>query len=455
MRLILAFFLLAFALPASADWQSDLSTAFDIAITFDDCADWTPSTAYGMDNTSTSDMPVCTSSPPINYYSDWDSSAASAAYIQDFGSGYRVGSSGKSVKMDLGSAGDYGPSRLGGYFGDGNATSGYQEIYFFYRAYFPSGYFPSGLVYEKLGNIGHGFTGPLEWNGLSGSACNGDGESCRMPYGITSFVPQAEYSSHQLRLRSADYYTGTYPYEDEATSYYMTEGEWISFEYHIALDNGTADSDDIEVWAYGSEGTATLVFSDTGVRLHNLSASTGHGFNWFFIGGNQDAGGTLTYYVDDIIIDDARIGPTYFSMLSGSQLYCTDADSDGYYVSGSCASFGSDPGGTYILQSSASGVDCDDTTYDPTNSCETNDGLCGTNDGGYFTTLTSGDANNCTNGTVTSFTGTGPWSWSCVADTTDNCTANPIPVGGGTGQSVYSASKRINYSAGKYVRYAE
>jgi hypothetical protein len=158
-----------------------------------------------------------------------------------------------------------------------------------------------------------------------------------------------------------------------------------------------------------------------------------------------------------LITFSADSGSATYVVTAGDSLpayiYCTDADSDGYYLAGSCGSFAADPGAWYVLQSSANGVDCDDTTYDPTNTCAANDGLCGTNDGGSFTTLTSVDSGNCTNGTVTAFSGSGPWSWSCVADTTDTCTANLLIVG--NGQAVYSPIKRINYSAGKYVRYAE
>ncbi|SEA45166.1 hypothetical protein SAMN05660420_02106 [Desulfuromusa kysingii] len=50
--------------------------------------------------------------------------------------------------------------------------------------------------------------------------------------------------------------------------------------------------------------------------------------------------------------------------------YCIDADNDNYYLSGSCSNYGSDPGGTYILQSSADGVDCDDTDDKFTFDCE-------------------------------------------------------------------------------------
>ncbi len=313
---IILFFL--FVNISYADWQSTLSSKFDIAVTFDDCSDWKPSTAYGMDDTNPSDMPVCESKPPLNYYSDWDPSAPSGPYISSFSS--KVGDAGKSLRIDVNASGDYGPSRIGGYFGDGSAKSGYSDIYFFYRAYFPAGYFPGDLVYEKLLNLGHGFTAPLEWNGLSGAECNADGESCRMPYGITSFVPQAEWGGPQFRLRSADYYSGSYPYSDEKTSGTVAVGKWVTFEYHLTLNDATADSDKVEIWMYDDNGKATSVFSDSAIRLHNLSASSGHKYNWFFIGGNSDQGGVGTYYVDDIIINDSRIGPTYFDLLGGGSV---------------------------------------------------------------------------------------------------------------------------------------
>jgi hypothetical protein len=42
-------------------------------------------------------------------------------------------------------------------------------------------------------------------------------------------------------------------------------------------------------------------------------------------------------------------------------------------------------------------------------------GACGSNDGATLSSLTSGNSNNCANGTtVDNFTGTGPWTWDCV-----------------------------------------
>jgi hypothetical protein len=310
-------FLLFFLLPAHADWESDLNSHFDIVETFDNLQDWFGSDSDMGDISNPAAMPRKSDGAQsiFNYYSDWISGSNGSKWIGDFGAGTKITTIGKSLRMSV-KGGDYGPSRMGGYFGDGKASSGYKNLYFFYRAYFPVGYFPSALIYEKLLNLGHGFTASLAWNGLSGFDCNNDGESCRMPYGISSFVPQAEWSGPEFRLRSADYYTGTYPYSDEKTGATIPQGKWVTFEYHMVLDDTGNDSDDIEIWMYDESGKAVLVHSDT-LRLHSLAASFGHAWNWFFIGGNDDNGGSGTYYVDDIIINSSRIGPTYFQLLNG------------------------------------------------------------------------------------------------------------------------------------------
>ncbi|MFT3791154.1 MAG: Calx-beta domain-containing protein [Rudaea sp.] len=56
------------------------------------------------------------------------------------------------------------------------------------------------------------------------------------------------------------------------------------------------------------------------------------------------------------------------------------------------------------------------------------DGSCGTANGGSFTSLDASSPNLCSAGTVTGFTGTGPWSWSCAG------------IGGGTDSETCSAS---------------
>lgn len=54
-------------------------------------------------------------------------------------------------------------------------------------------------------------------------------------------------------------------------------------------------------------------------------------------------------------------------------------------------------------------------------------GSCGSNDGATLASLTSGDVNNCGVGAASAFSGTGPWTWTCLgADggTDDSCSAS-------------------------------
>jgi hypothetical protein len=54
-------------------------------------------------------------------------------------------------------------------------------------------------------------------------------------------------------------------------------------------------------------------------------------------------------------------------------------------------------------------------------------GACGSNDGATISGLTSGNANNCSAGTVADFSGTGPWTWNCDGSnggTDDSCEAS-------------------------------
>jgi len=62
-------------------------------------------------------------------------------------------------------------------------------------------------------------------------------------------------------------------------------------------------------------------------------------------------------------------------------------------------------------------------------------GACGVVNGGSFSTLTSSQPGLCVSGnTVVSFSGTGPWTWSCTGNgVTANCSANKTTVNGACG----------------------
>lgn len=80
-------------------------------------------------------------------------------------------------------------------------------------------------------------------------------------------------------------------------------------------------------------------------------------------------------------------------------------------------------------------------------------GVCGANDGGTFDTLRSFTDGNCTAGTVSNFSGTGPWTWVCagINDGTSSgtCSASKTsaPVlGSGPGAYTTDSTKWPRYS---------
>jgi len=70
-------------------------------------------------------------------------------------------------------------------------------------------------------------------------------------------------------------------------------------------------------------------------------------------------------------------------------------------------------------------------------------GVCGSNDGDTLDSLTSGDADNCSIGDVSSFSGTGPWTWTCDGTdggSDDSCSATlyAIPASHASGNFSWS-----------------
>ena len=100
-------------------------------------------------------------------YSFWQSSPPTSTWLSDFGAGTRI--TGKSIVLDMNDT--YGPDRLHFYFGDGTSSSGYDNIYHFYRVKFLPGLFISPTQrsqgyywgYFKWGELCQGFVGATNW----------------------------------------------------------------------------------------------------------------------------------------------------------------------------------------------------------------------------------------------------------------------------------------------------
>jgi hypothetical protein len=96
-------------------------------------------------------------------------------------------------------------------------------------------------------------------------------------------------------------------------------GGWFGIEYHVTQHATTTDWD---IWVYDSAGNATKVMDNK--TWPTPASAQGRLWNQIFFGGNNSNtyswGPTMqsAYYLDDVIVDDKRIGPKYFSLIGSS-----------------------------------------------------------------------------------------------------------------------------------------
>jgi hypothetical protein len=308
-------------------WQDKLSQYFDIVETFDNLQDWT-GTLYG-DVTTKSDMPKKSdgSASLWGYYSNWNNTS-SGKWIGDHGSAYDWRGSGKSLIIDY--AGNKGPSRLALYAGNGNPSSGYSECYIFYMAKYPKAFFPmSGSSFKyygylKLFDLGAGFRDVWNWGTTSEqSSCSEI--QCSNVYGhnytITSFYPDGGnlWSKACIRTGSSDSWNDIIYSSAADASGPVLADQWLGIEYHFKKSQPSGASNGvIETWTYDQNGKVIGHDSFTGVTF---DGSYNHNYNKLNLGGNRSAefdGTSGTAYIDDCIIDNNRIGTTYFNLVNGT-----------------------------------------------------------------------------------------------------------------------------------------
>jgi len=342
-------------------WQETLEAEFDIVETFDQLQDW-----HGIDygNVDSGNLPILIngSQSKWTYYSDWNSEVANGEWISDFGVGTKIGGSGKSAIIDLGGTGK-GPSRLGLYFGNGSANSGYEDVSFFWRVKLPKKTWPTIIQpiskigsydeseeYQwvgswKFASFSHGFLDSSHWANSSFISANCNEYYCA--YGKCPFVPHIyPYSGDNidnkptLRFETKCYdteilYENIMANNNGDTS--ISLDQWIGIEFHFKLNtlSNTSANGIIDIWIYDEVGNSILLFHADNYELRD-ALNMAHKYNKFFFGGNNsgywiwDASMQSWYYVDDFIIDDGsngRIGSRYFTLLNGN--HEADLDSDG------------------------------------------------------------------------------------------------------------------------------
>jgi len=358
-------------------WQEQLQEHFDIVDTFDNYSDWTGTTSASGNPfvTNPSDLPRYTGGSPSNiwkryaYSPDGETTGEGrrGPWIGNHGPGLQVGT--KGLKL---SARGFGPLEMNAYLGNGSSSSGYSEIYLFFRAYFPNNAFPThtqsctsnGLVgfdqsiYNSHGymwltglkfvNFGTGFTSVDTHPDDSICEYYGDGEAWIELSNIVNdggqhpiFWGQACHISHK------DVCAGDSPSECDVPR--NIANPTIGFDELGAIEirlkqetysRGTLSQyGEIEVWWYNSNGTPWRIFYSNKVQLMEPSDS-GHLINRVIINGNKHRyesgddtnlpaaqkcsvgeyklgnGMASSWHLDDFIVPSQRVGSTCFQLLN-------------------------------------------------------------------------------------------------------------------------------------------
>lgn len=320
-----------------AQWQQTLESRFDIAETFDELQDWQG--AMRGDNCSGDSYPddfpkkKDGSKSIWNYYSFWKSSASSRNWIDFHGEENVWTGDGKSLCLDY--ATNDGPERFGTYIGDGDPSKGYSDVHIFYFTKYTEDFFPhdnSGFdyyAYLKTLEACTGFRAVMEWGTPEEQAVLGNSNARKHNYGLNYVILNIrEYYGgltplFSKRISSSTGTTvemeDTYPRADYFGDL-VRRGEWFAIEYRLKLSEPAgADNGVLEVWAYDMYGNTINHHRYTQVTFakpDDPSRPFNHRYNKFFWGGNRSYDTNEGHvYIDDIVIDDQRIGPTYFEML--------------------------------------------------------------------------------------------------------------------------------------------
>ena len=341
-RLTMVILMTLFPLTCYAQsWQQTLEAEFDIVETFDQLQDWKGGAINGE---ATTNLPTTIGGGDSiwNFYTYWSGSPSPNDWITNHGSSY-VWQGTKSLRMEVDQGGDgsakTGPSRFGTYFGtdtadgvdpyssSGIVTSGYRgDVYLFYMVKFHNNAFPGSFGnyeyfnYYKFNVLSLGFTAvssPQEGSNTYGAANI-----------HTNITTGASYNNH-LRHKLQWYCEAGWPGVEHTTwvsgsdgadlDTYVDQEKWSGIEIHV--HRGAAGSSDgyQEYWIYDEQGNAN--YGGITPSQMYVPSDRDWGFNKFFFGGNlsfDTTGLDSSYYVDDFIMDEQRIGTKYFQLLSGS-----------------------------------------------------------------------------------------------------------------------------------------
>jgi hypothetical protein len=319
-----------YAAPTFGNQSSNLNIEwdFDFVETFDGLDDWVRTEGRIGNTDDVSKMPKLLngSDSAWGYYSMWgDSRLPPDNWIGAFGDN-RVWRGSKSVAIDIGETAA-GPSRLGFFMGDG-----YDEFYLFFMVNIPKNEFPTSCLGGSCQAGATGVYTPGEdytwYSSWKFTTFNIDCPSAMCPdrntyseyWSILSHIKQYNYGSAPgitIHVEGDDGDQNDKWASDGNMNLNAYLGDWFGLEYHVTQNSTTTDWD---IWVYDSAGNATKVMDNK--TWPTPADAQGRSWNQIFFGGNNSNtyvwGSTMksAYYIDDVIVDDKRIGPKYFSLIS-------------------------------------------------------------------------------------------------------------------------------------------
>lgn len=322
---------------------------FDFAETFDGLQDWAAVLSsvgnVGENSGDAALMPRLADGSPSawTYYSKWGVSSDTTPWIGAYGDN-RVWRGTKSAAIDLNNR--KGPSRFGML-----TTNPYKgDLYYFFMVNIPKNEFPtscggvacSGGSPTGIYTQGDPYAYIASWKFMSFNygcetiSCwdTPEGKGYSPIFHTITHIKQFGYTTYSrfgltgvqtgmhLLQETVAHENDTWAISNEGkTSLDAWLGDWWGIEFKLTQNtNGTVTR---SIWVYDQAGNVQQRMADQTWSVTGYNAQ--YGWDFFFHGGNNSGswswGPTMesVYYIDDVIIDDQRIGPRYFNAIGVTQ----------------------------------------------------------------------------------------------------------------------------------------
>jgi len=325
-------------------WQEVLEQHFDIVETFDQLQDWTGQNVNGQDRVRENLPKKQDGSDSIwDFYDYWTTEQTISENWIGFHSAENVWRGrGKSLLMDIDNTySKKGPARFGFYFGtpdggtpnaysrEGSPDSGYDEVYYFYMLKFPHDEFPKDengaykyFDYQKLNVLASGFRSVSD--PVSDSKAYGPSNTHPVISFCSNYCGENAMNNITVKLNYFKFPEGEIVHDsfwptDGGLNEFIANEEWFGLEFYTKRGTpGVADGQ-IKIWLYDKDGNVDEILNVE--EFMTMVESWNYKYNKFFFGGNLSYHSEVeaqnldtSYFVDDFIMDDARIGPKYFSL---------------------------------------------------------------------------------------------------------------------------------------------